>query len=224
MNRLNRDNIAQIVVLESLSRSNNARSAGRSMLCVVNTHLYSNHQRADVKLWQTINLIREIQQFLSTRDLALLICGDFNSEPSSSVYKFITERNILPNSPELILDERLRILPDVQNIVHDIHLLSAMNTALGHEPMFSNYTAKFRGTLDYMFYTPSKLRILATTNFPEEQEIRSVSGEGLPSACYPSDHILLCCDVAIVNNNDMAMGGNMALSSASGKMSNKSLR
>jgi hypothetical protein len=61
MNRLSRDNIAQIIVLESLVRAGggaSGRVSSRSSLCVVNTHLYSNHQRADVKLWQTVNLMR----------------------------------------------------------------------------------------------------------------------------------------------------------------------
>ena len=60
MNRLSRDNIAQITVLESLARSGaaNGRVTARNSLCVVNTHLYSNHQRSDVKLWQTMNLVR----------------------------------------------------------------------------------------------------------------------------------------------------------------------
>lgn len=62
----------------------------RSSVCVVNTHIYSNYQRGDVKLWQTLNLLREIQTFVTARDLALLICGDFNSEPHSAVYDFIT--------------------------------------------------------------------------------------------------------------------------------------
>ena len=60
MNRLSRDNIAQIIVLESLARPSGqtGRANARTSLCVVNTHLYSNHQRSDVKLWQTMNLMR----------------------------------------------------------------------------------------------------------------------------------------------------------------------
>ena len=222
MNRLNRDNIAQIVVLESLTRT---PRGGRNLLCVVNTHLYSNHQRPDVKLWQTMNLIREIQSFVSTRDLALLICGDFNSEPHSAVYEYITRGGLLNDYPELQLPTEkgsVRVLPDVHNIVHDMTLASAMETTFNGEPSYTNYTGKFKGTLDYVFYSPNRLRIMAATTIPDEVDLKQVAGEGLPCACYPSDHILLCCDVAmIVSGNGSIINAESVLAhqhSTSGKM------
>jgi hypothetical protein len=45
-------------------------------------------------------------------------------------------------------------------------------------------------------YTPGRLRVLAITNVPDEGEIYESSGEGLPSAVYPSDHVMLCADIA----------------------------
>jgi hypothetical protein len=69
---------------------------------------------------------------------------------------------------------------------------------MGCEPEFTNYTSKFKGTLDYIFYTHTRLRIMAVTSIPEAAEIQASSGEGLPSACYPSDHVSLCCDVAMI--------------------------
>jgi CCR4-NOT transcription complex subunit 6 len=205
MNRLHRDNIAQIIVLESLSRASGSRNTGRSSLCVVNTHIYSNQMKADVKLWQSIKLIHEIQQFVTTRpDLALIICGDFNSEPSSAVYDFIMNGHLLAeNHPEeFINDSTVRILPDAHDIVHDMSLASAMQTALGQEPHFTNYTSKFKGTLDYIFYSPSRLRILAITSPPDEYDVRAVAGDGLPCTCYPSDHVLLSCDVAMIQSGN----------------------
>jgi hypothetical protein len=40
---------------------------------------------------------------------------------------------------------------------------------------------------------------MAVTNIPTESDLLSseVGLEGLPSANYPSDHLMLCCDVAI---------------------------
>lgn len=222
MNRLNRDNIAQIVVLESLSRPANSR--GRPLLCVVNTHIYSNNQQADVKLWQTMNLIREVQQFVTARDLALMICGDFNSEPNSAVYEFVMNRQIITEHAELSTgDRRMQILPDLNSIVHGLELGSAMNTVFGCEPQFTNYTAAFKGCLDYIFYTPGRLKILAVSNLPGENDLKPVAGEGLPCACYPSDHVWLSCDVAMVLsgsgsilNGDMGM--NMNMNHGGGKM------
>jgi CCR4-NOT transcription complex subunit 6 len=241
MNRLNRDNIAQVLVLESLARNNsNTRggggsggggngSSGRSVLCVVNTHLYSNTQGPDVKLWQTMHLVRQIESIVGPRDLPLLLCGDFNSEPSSAVYEFLTHGAVSTDlHPELTaaMQDKVRVLPELHNILHDMHLSSTMDTAFANEPLFTNYTAKFKGTLDYIFYTPSRLRVLAATSMPEEQEIKAVSGEGLPSACYPSDHMLLCCDVALATGGTVLGGGgggnsDAILASGSAKLSRR---
>jgi CCR4-NOT transcription complex subunit 6 len=94
MNRLSRDNVAQIVVLEALRPVRpGVPPAARSNICIANTHLYSNVQRADVKLWQTVNLMRELQHFVSQRDVPLLLCGDLNSEPESAVYEYLMTGN-----------------------------------------------------------------------------------------------------------------------------------
>lgn len=90
MNRLSRDNVAQIVVLEALRPVRpGVPPAARSNICIANTHLYSNVQRADVKLWQTVNLLRELRQFVAQRDVPLLLCGDLNSDPDSAVYEYL---------------------------------------------------------------------------------------------------------------------------------------
>eukprot|EP00981_Chlorochromonas_danica_P000134 scaffold38_cov130-Ochromonas_danica.AAC.1 len=230
--RLNRDNIALIVVLESLVRPSTGRSAGRTALCVVNTHLYSNYQRADVKLWQTVNLLREIQSFVVMRDLALMICGDFNSEPLSAVYEFITQGAIENEYPELNLNNKVRILPDLSSIVHELDLASAMRTGLVHEldlasamrtglgaePSFTNYTSKFKGTLDYIFYTPSRLRVMAVTAIPEEEDIRMIAGDSLPSA----GNILTVDPNSLVPSNTLQDGSsNNGMMPMKGKWDNR---
>lgn len=161
-----------------------------------------------------------MQQFLSSRDAALILCGDFNSEPQSAVYEFLVAGSIEGDHyPELDSSDNnsngngngglngVRVLPsNLRTVVHDLDLASVMNTAIGSEPGFTNYTSKFKGTLDYIFYTPARLRIMAATSFPEEQEIRALSGEGLPSTCYPSDHMVssrrLIADYSLVLHID----------------------
>lgn len=233
MNRLHRDNVAQIIILEALRpvrpgmSPNSARNSNH--ICIANTHLYSNVQRADVKLWQAVNLMRELRQFVFQRDVPLLLCGDFNSEPESAVYEFMMTGTyhflcicccsdemvlylivcigmIQSDRPELLHyfnasdPTYVQILPDLHHLSHDLALTSALHSTLGDEPYFTNYTGKFKGTLDYIFYTHTRIRILAVAPMPEESDLISSSGEGLPSACYPSDHISLCCDVAMVSS------------------------
>jgi hypothetical protein len=97
LNRLMKDNIGLVTVLEVLlpgnsQRGNNNNNGGNNnrrgaptLVAVANTHLYSNKDFPDVKLWQCLTMIRELEQLVRSRDLPLVICGDFNSVPSSAV-------------------------------------------------------------------------------------------------------------------------------------------
>jgi CCR4-NOT transcription complex subunit 6 len=200
MNRLSRDNIAQVFVLEVLTRTaagaNVRQPRQMTNVCIVNTHLYSNHARPDVKLWQTMTLMREVEQMALTRDIAVMVCGDFNSEPDSAVHEFMGTGALELPHPELLQSDTLGILPEQQDIVHGVEFASIMEAALGSEPPYTNFTGNFKGTLDYIWYTPGRLRVLAVTNVPDPNELFEQCGEGLPSANYPSDHVMLCADVA----------------------------
>lgn len=216
INRLNKDNVSQIVVLEVIPKHGVRPPRQLSHLCIVNTHLYSNVNRPDVKLWQTMALTSELQQFALQRDLALIICGDFNSEPESAVHELLTECCLQRHHPELEDEEdSVRILPDQSEIYHNLDLASAMQTALGSEPAFTNYTADWKGTLDYILYSPMRIRLMAVAAIPSPQEITPESGPGLPSSVYPSDHLMLAIDVAlsitgsgsVVNSNSQSNRG-----------------
>lgn len=162
-------------------------------------------QRADVKLWQTVNLLREVRQFVVPRDLPVMLCGDFNSEPESAVYEYLMNGVVNSSRPELVecnstSNGGVRILPDLHRLTHDLDLTSVYNATLGREPDFTNYTARFKGTLDYIYFSPNRLRVVACAALPEEAQLRSGSGEGLPSAVYPSDHLMLCADVCLITS------------------------
>ena len=189
MNRLSRDNIAQIFVLEVITRPNAAGQTVRqprqmTNVCVVNTHLYSNHARPDVKLWQSMILMREVEQVAVARDIAVIICGDFNSEPDSAVHEFMSSGCLETAHPELEQSDNLGILPSQEEIGHNMEFASVMETTLGGEPPYTNFTAKFKGTLDYVWFTPGRLRVLAVTNVPDPQDLFAQCGEGLPRCAY----------------------------------------
>jgi CCR4-NOT transcription complex subunit 6 len=103
MNRLSRDNIAQLFIFEVVNRATNTTGARRQMshICVVNTHIYSNKTRPDVKLWQSIALMREVESVAVARDVAVLVCGDFNSEADSAVHEFMAGGALQQPHPEL---------------------------------------------------------------------------------------------------------------------------
>jgi CCR4-NOT transcription complex subunit 6 len=200
MNRLLKDNVAQVVVLEVIPKHGVRPPRQLSHLCIVNTHLYSNVTRPDVKLWQSMMLTNELQQFAIQRDLALIICGDFNSEPESAVHELLTEGSLQRHHPELDEeDDGARILPEQSEIYHNLDLASAMQVASPHgqEPLYTNYTRDWKGTLDYIMFSPMRIRLMSVAAIPSPQELEAESGEGLPSAVYPSDHLMLCADVAL---------------------------
>lgn len=199
IHRLSKDNVAQILVLDTSGRGNRTRGGqhNNSLLCVVNTHLYSNPKLSDVKLWQTLTLMQEVESFIAHRELATVVCGDFNSEPDSAVYQLLSRGVVEPNDTDAMSLVHSWLVADPDQIAHNIELVSAMVAATGSEPHFTNYTVGFKGTLDYLWFTPARLRVLAVTALPEEEEIRT-SGEALPSAERPSDHLMLCSDFSLV--------------------------
>jgi hypothetical protein len=82
--------------------------------------------------------------------------------------------------PELEQSDNLGILPSQEEIGHNMEFASVMEATLGAEPPYTNFTAKFKGTLDYVWFTPGRLRVLAVTNVPDPQDLFVQCGEGLP--------------------------------------------
>lgn len=58
-------------------------------LCVSNTHLSWNPEYADVKLWQTHMLVKELEKFTISRQLPLVLCGDLNSSTTTAVHHLL---------------------------------------------------------------------------------------------------------------------------------------
>lgn len=116
------------------------------------------------------------------------------------MHEYMATGSLEQHHLELNQTDDFVILPPIHDIAHSIELASAMQAAIGTEPLFTNFTANFKGTLDYIWYTPSRLRLLAVANIPDPADIFELCGDGLPSACYPSDHIMLCTDMAFVQS------------------------
>ena len=205
LNRLSKDNIAQLVVLE-LANPQLATRTNRdpiNQVCIANTHLYSNKEFPDVKLWQAWQLLQELENFAMSRGttLPLMICGDFNSSPDSAVYDLLMQQNVHPGHPDVNVvtaDDCPNVLPDAMNITHSFHLGSAYQSVLGEEPPTTNYTLNFKGVLDYICYSRQTLRPLSVSPIPDES-ILTRHGEALPSTEFSSDHIMLISDMQILN-------------------------
>ncbi|KAG5186166.1 Endonuclease/exonuclease/phosphatase [Tribonema minus] len=227
MHRLSKDNIAQVAVLELLQRPRAGRMGGPQQLCIANTHLYrqANPELPDVKLWQCHALLQELEHlvelehFVMSRQLPLMVCGDLNSEPSSAVYELISTQRVSADHPDLSQDP-CHVLPDASElthnlhlqITHNLHLQSAYAAVTLDEPPYTNYTDSFRGTLDYIWCSAPDLRPLAVMQVPSEDDIRRC-GPSMPNVAASSDHVLLCADVQVDRRRCGPSMSNVAASS-----------
>lgn len=109
----------------------------------------------------------------------IIVCGDFNAEPSEPVYSTMTGTNTR--------------LESTYGFLHD-----------GREPPYSTW--KVRGevdccqNLDYIFYTPDKLTVEGGVDVPTEEDL---GPNRAPSLSYPSDHFSLICDFSFKPQSDV---------------------
>lgn len=83
-------------------------------------------------------------------------------------------------------------LLDKAELVEDLVLSHSldMSSACGF-PQYTNYTQKFIGCLDYIFYDKTHLKVVDVVPMPSHEEI--VRETALPNEKVPSDHIPLVC-------------------------------
>ena len=93
-----RDNVAQICVFKLKSHHHKEDP----MVVVSNIHVLFNPKRGDIKLGQVRILLDRVHNVLHKfhTDWPGILCGDFNSSPSSALHRFITtgEINLLSTS------------------------------------------------------------------------------------------------------------------------------
>ena len=151
LSRMLKDNVAQLAVLQVVSPD---PRGGAPCICVANTHLYSNPSAPDVKLWQCLALVNEVENLVNApppaRPLPVMLCGDFNSSPDSAVYELLASRQLSASHPELNhpsahqLSALLPNLLDEGGLRHSLALESAYGAVMGQEPPYTNFTAQAR--------------------------------------------------------------------------------
>lgn len=210
LSRLVKDNVALIVVLEAKFSNQGADNPGkRQLLCVANTHVNVHQDSKDVKLWQVHTLLKGLEKIAASADIPMLVCGDFNSIPGSAPHALLAMGKVDPLHPELAVDP-LNILRPHSKLIHQLPLVSAYSSfarpGLGltleqqrrrldpstNEPLFTNCTRDFIGTLDYIFYTADSLTVESLLELLDEESLRKDTA--LPSPEWSSDHIALLAE------------------------------
>ncbi|XP_052173430.1 carbon catabolite repressor protein 4 homolog 1-like [Diospyros lotus] len=210
LNRLLKDNVALIVVLEAKFSNQGIDNPGkRQLVCVANTHVNIHQDLKDVKLWQVHTLLKGLEKIAASADIPMLVCGDFNSVPGSAPHALLAMGKVDPMHPDLVLDP-IGILRPAGKLTHQLPLVSAyssfarMGVGLGleqhrrrmdpttNEPLFTNCTRDFIATVDYIFYSADSLTVESLLELLDEDSLRKDTA--LPSPEWSSDHIALLAE------------------------------
>jgi len=214
LQRLSKDNVAIIVVLESKDQ---ILSREQPLVCVANTHIHSVPENSDIKIWQVHTLLKGLEKIAASTKIPIIVAGDFNSEPGSAAHTLMVTQRIDGRHPETSNDPA-QFLQPLLPVQHSLPLLSAYSAFLTapsskdhpklnqqkarmnprtREPLFTNYTKTYQGTLDYIFYTPALLTPTALLELPSEDE--ADIDNGIPNARYSSDHICIMAEFQLLN-------------------------
>ncbi|KAL0334241.1 UNVERIFIED_CONTAM: Carbon catabolite repressor protein 41 [Sesamum angustifolium] len=168
LNRLVKDNVALIVVLEAKFNNQGIDNPGkRQLVCMANTHVNVHQELKDVKLWQVRGVRYPVNMIYCCDHLwRLLFCF-----PPYQVSAYSSFARV---GVGLGLEQRRRMDPAT------------------NEPIFTNCTRDFIGTHDYIFYSADSLTVESLLELLDEDSLRKDTA--LPSPEWSSDHIALLAE------------------------------
>lgn len=185
---MTKDNIAIALVLRIIEED--------KPLIVANTHIHWDPSFSDVKLMQVQFMMEKLATIAAPgtpfEKAPIIICGDFNSVPTSGPYELLTTGKAPSTHPDLLEGHNYGSYSK-SGFAHSLKLESAYGF-MG-EPPFTNYTLGFVGVLDYIFFTSKSLR---ATQVLQPVEVSTVKSTRLPNPFYSSDHVSLMAELQIL--------------------------
>ena len=154
-------------------------------IIIINTHLHWNPDDEDVKLYQFMQIIEYIEEQYD-KEANIIICGDLNSLPESKVIDFIKTNNIkhgFYKNQEKIMKWNEKISKNRKISLHSVY---SKYKKTGY-PKFTNYTERFKGVLDYIFYNSYSL--LSPYQMLKLPRLDKRGEKGIPNSYHPSDHL-----------------------------------
>lgn len=130
-------------------------------------------------------------EYVSGDQIPLLICGDFNSAPSSAAYNLIANGRLTEEHPDL--EKRMYGNLSRLGMSHPFKLKSAYG-AIG-ELSFTNYTPNFKDILDYVWYSSNALHVTGLLGEVDKDYLQKVPG--FPNYHFPSDHLALLAEFSV---------------------------
>ena len=179
---------------------------------IANTHLYWDSSKINDQLHELLelngaltNYVDEIHdkfQLVSYQNFGeepnfsnvpIILCGDFNNNPKSVVYKYVIE-NFCKNH-KINFRSAYDIYKKLMNN-------EEINDQYGFdfEPNFTTFNYRRRWTIDYIFYNMNSLKVTHLLKLPTSSELDApqqnnssnlTNSSGIPNSEYPSDHLAL---------------------------------
>ncbi|XP_048459878.1 nocturnin isoform X1 [Rhincodon typus] len=150
------------------------------VFCVAVTHLKACSGWERFRSSQGCDLLQNLETITDGASIPIIVCGDFNAEPTEDVYKQFTKSSLNLSSAYKLLSE------DGQS-----------------EPPFTTWKIRPSGeschTLDYIWYSRNAFCVNRLLNLPTEEQI---GPNRLPSFHYPSDHLSLICEFSFLDQFD----------------------
>ncbi|XP_077156389.1 nocturnin isoform X1 [Paroedura picta] len=150
------------------------------LFCIAVTHLKARNGWERFRSAQGADLLQNLRSVTQEAEIPLIVCGDFNAEPTEEVYKEFSNSSLNLNSA--------------------YKLLSADGLS---EPPYTTWkirpSGECRHTLDYIWYSQHALQVSAALSLLTEEQI---GPNRLPSLNYPSDHLSLVCDFSFNDDPD----------------------
>jgi mRNA deadenylase 3'-5' endonuclease subunit Ccr4 len=177
------------------------RETGR-VVCAVSAHISCNFKNPDTQVAQVDALLAYLESYMRPDD-AVVLGGDFNSQPDSGVYKLLSQGMLPASDPDASSSNHaIPPLCDSTGFRHGLKLNSAYAGVNGKEPVLTTKTGKassvhsgFEGTLDYIWYSREKIRPVSGTALqtptPAQASAEGRGGGGFPNSYVPSDHVPL---------------------------------
>jgi CCR4-NOT transcription complex subunit 6 len=123
--------------------------------------------------------------------IPLIVCGDFNSVPTSGVYEFLSNGSVPPNHADFMSHMYGKYTSD--GLRHKLGLKSAY-AGTGELPL-TNYTPSFQGVIDYIWYSAANIGVNAVLGEVDRGYLEKVVG--FPNAHFPSDHVCIISEFRV---------------------------
>jgi CCR4-NOT transcription complex subunit 6 len=134
-------------------------------------------------------------EYSSNTQVPLLVCGDFNSTPDSTIYQLLSTGSVSKDISELKDFQYGNFTRD--GIAHPFALRSAYSN-LDKTPEalpFTNYTPGYRGVIDHIWYSTNTLENTSLLGPVDPEYMKRVPG--FPNYHFPSDHLVMLAEFSI---------------------------